>query len=121
MKQTSLALPIAAILAMGGARNALAHAFPDHAQPAVGSTVSPPPASVRIWFTEKLEPAFSRVAVVDARGNNVDRGSPKVDPQDPTLLSVAVKPLAPGTYHVDWHVVSVDTHATQGDFTFTVK
>jgi hypothetical protein len=29
--------------------------------------------------------------------------------------------LLPGAYRVHWHVVSVDTHMTEGDFSFTVK
>jgi methionine-rich copper-binding protein CopC len=29
--------------------------------------------------------------------------------------------LGPGVYRVKWHVVSVDTHRTEGDFNFTVK
>jgi methionine-rich copper-binding protein CopC len=35
-------------------------------------------------------------------------------------LHVALKPLSPGTYKVIWRVLSVDTHRTQGDFTFRV-
>ena len=100
---------------------AFAHAFPDHSEPAVGSVVATPPAEIRIWFTEKLEPSFSRVEVLDAAGARVDRGDAGIDAQDKTLLRVALKPLAAGTYKVVWHVVSVDTHATQGDFAFTVK
>jgi hypothetical protein len=30
-------------------------------------------------------------------------------------------PLTPGTYRVSWRVVSVDTHPTEGNFTFTIK
>ncbi|EPT4862193.1 copper resistance protein CopC, partial [Klebsiella pneumoniae] len=29
--------------------------------------------------------------------------------------------LKPGTYTVDWHVVSVDGHKTKGHYTFSVK
>jgi len=35
------------------------HAFPDHSNPKVGSTLSSPPAGVYIWFDGELEPAFS--------------------------------------------------------------
>jgi copper resistance protein C len=28
--------------------------------------------------------------------------------------------LPPGTYKVTWHVVSVDTHTTEGTFTFRI-
>ena len=37
-----------------------AHAFVDHTEPAVGSQIHSVPSQVKIWFTEKLEPAFSR-------------------------------------------------------------
>ena len=100
---------------------AFAHAFPDHAQPAVGGTVSTAPSEVKIWFTGKLEPAFSKIEVSDSAGATVDRGDAAVDPDDPALMHVSLKPLPPGTYKVHWHAVSVDTHATDGDFTFTVK
>lgn len=96
-----------------------AHAFLDHASPAVGATV-PAPREVSIWFTERVEPAFSGIEVTDAAGARVDQGGTHPDPANAMLLHVGVKPLAPGQYKVSWHVVSVDTHHTHGDFTFTV-
>jgi methionine-rich copper-binding protein CopC len=99
---------------------ALAHAFPDHSVPAVGSTIAQAPTEVQIWFTQKLEPAFSTIEVLDANGARVDQDDAKVDAQDPALLRVSLKPLVPGTYKVVWHVVSVDTHPTAGDFSFAV-
>jgi methionine-rich copper-binding protein CopC len=100
---------------------AFAHAFPDHSVPAVGGTIAQSPAEIRIWFTQKLEPSFSNIEVLDASGARVDRDDATVDAQDPTLLRVSVKPLAAGTYKVVWHVVSTDTHTTDGNFSFTVK
>lgn len=114
-------LIVASVLLLGTASQVFAHAFPDHSQPATGATVSPTPSEVKIWFTQKLEPAFSKIEVDDASGAKVDEGDAAVDAQDQTLLHVSLKPLQPGTYKVVWHVVSVDTHPTQGDFTFTVK
>jgi len=99
---------------------ALAHAFLDHALPAVGATVAQAPAEVTLWFTQRLEPAFAGCAVTNAAGERVDTGQVAVDPKDPQELHVPVKPLQPGTYKVSWHVVSVDTHRTTGDFSFTV-
>ena len=98
-----------------------AHAFLDHALPAVGSTVHESPRSVRLSFTEALEPAFSRVRIVDASGKEVDGGDSHVDTSDPTILAASLPTLAPGTYRVKWRVVSVDTHVTEGDFTFDIK
>lgn len=97
-----------------------AHAFLDHALPAVGSTVHAVPGAVRLWFTEEIEPAFSSVRVQDSSGKQVDRGDSRVDAADPRVLTASLPSLAPGTYRVVWRVVSVDTHVTQGDFTFDV-
>jgi methionine-rich copper-binding protein CopC len=52
---------------------AFAHALIDHADPKVGSNVKTSPKAVRIWFTEKLEPAFSSMRVLDADGKQVER------------------------------------------------
>jgi methionine-rich copper-binding protein CopC len=99
---------------------ASAHAFLDRAVPAVGSAVHLPPTEVRLWFTQKLEPAFSSVSVLDRNGSPVDRGDARVDAADATLLRVSLPALAPGAYRVKWRVLSVDSHVTEGDFTFDV-
>lgn len=109
----------AAATAVGGAA-ALAHAFIDHADPPVGRTVHPAPAEIRLWFTQELEPAFSRVQVFDANDQRVDRNDSHVDPKDRTELAASLKPLPPGSYKVVWRVVSVDTHVTEGHYTFKV-
>jgi copper resistance protein C len=100
---------------------AWAHAFLDHSDPKVGSTVSTPPKEVRIWFTQEIEPAFSTIEVRDSSGKQVDKQDCRQDSQDKKLLIVSVGRLADGEYSVSWSVVSTDTHHTQGDFKFTVK
>ncbi len=35
-------------------------------------------------------------------------------------MKIGIKADGPGAYHVRWHAVSVDTHKTEGNFTFTV-
>ena len=97
-----------------------AHAFLDHAAPAVGSTVHGPPAQVKVWFNQSLEPAFSTVRVFDRNGKQIDNGDARIDPGDSTMLRVSLPTLPPGTYKVTWRVLSKDTHVTEGDFTFDV-
>jgi methionine-rich copper-binding protein CopC len=97
------------------------HAYPDHADPKVGSTVSAAPAKVRIWFDSELEPAFSTIMVHNANNEMVDKGDGRVDPNDPTLLEVSLPPLPPGVYQVFWNVVARDTHRTMGNYVFTIK
>ncbi len=109
----------AAALAMG-ASAALAHAFLDHAEPPVGRTVRPAPAEVQLWFSQELEPAFSRIQVFDAQEHRVDRNDSHLDPKNSAELVVSLQPLPPGTYKVVWRVVSVDTHVTEGHHSFKV-
>jgi hypothetical protein len=100
---------------------AWAHAFLEHAVPPVGATVPSAPDRVSLRFTQRLEPAFSRVQVLDAAGKRVDRDDSTVLGYDAALLTTSVGPLAPGRYVVKWRVLSVDTHVTEGDYTFTVQ
>jgi methionine-rich copper-binding protein CopC len=102
------------------ALQAWAHAFLDHAEPRVGTAVATAPAELKLWFTESIEPAFSTVKVLDANGQRVDRGDVRVEKAQPGLMRVSLAPLGPGTYKVEWRVVSVDTHVTQGNFVFRV-
>jgi len=99
---------------------ARAHAFLDHAAPAVGSTVRMPPTQVKLWFSQQLEPAFSTVRVVDRSNKRVDRDDAKLDSGDARVLQVSLPPLTPGRYRVVWRVLSVDTHVSEGDFAFDV-
>ncbi len=121
VKQRMIAAAAALTAAVAlGSVEARAHAFLDHASPAVGSSVPTAPPAVTMWFTQQLEPAFTSATVTDSAGKNVDNGAAQVDPKDPTELRVALKPLPPGSYTVSWHALSVDTHTTQGHFTFDV-
>jgi len=108
------ALPAVLLLASSAAQ---AHATLDHAEPRVGNTVAAAPREVRLWFTQKLEQAFSTIEVTDASGQRVDTGKARVNGNE---MAVPVKNLAPGNYQVNWRVLSVDTHRTDGNFSFTV-
>jgi methionine-rich copper-binding protein CopC len=96
---------------------ARAHAFLDHATPAGGSTVAAPPQELSLSFTQNLEPSFSTVEVTGPSGDRIDQGKPQISGN---TMRVGLKASGPGTYHVHWHALSVDTHTTQGSFAFHV-
>ena len=98
---------------------AQAHAVLDHAKPKVGSTVASAPHEVVLWFTEAVESKFSSIEVVNDKGVPVQVGNTSLAGES-AALRVSLKPLPAGTYKVLWKVLSVDTHRTQGTFTFTV-
>jgi copper resistance protein C len=114
---TKLLITVAAVsLILAGLAHA--HAFLDHADPKVGSTIHESPSQVKVWMTEGLEPAFSKLQVFDAQGTEVDKKDTKVDG---STMTVSLPKLAPGKYRVSWQVVAVDTHRTSGTFEFTIQ
>jgi copper resistance protein C len=112
---------LGAILALGAFTEAQAHAFLDRATPRVGSVVSKAPTSVRLTFTQGVEVVFCRVTVTWPPGFG-GAGEARAAPGDPKSLVVDLRSPAPaGTYVVRWRVLSVDTHVTEGDFSFQVR
>jgi len=112
---------IALLAAAFPAGQALAHAFLDHAVPAVGATVTVAPKQVQMFFTQELEPAFTGASLTAASGQPIATGAATIDPQNKQELVLNLPALAPGTYKVSWHAVSVDTHRTEGSFSFEVQ
>src|SRR5258708_31974050 len=98
MRRSSLAaiIPLLLLLATG---EATAHALLDHAEPRVGNTVAAAPHQVTLWFTQKLEVAFSSVTVTNAAGERVDTGKARVSGNQ---LSISLRRSGAGTYHVTW-------------------
>ena len=97
-----------------------AHALLDQSVPVAGSVVRASPKELTLKFTQRLEPAFSKVRVFDPRGKQVDGGDSRVDSADAAVLRVALPALPSGRYRVAWRVLSIDTHVSEGDFTFDV-
>ncbi|HEY3888750.1 MAG TPA: copper resistance CopC family protein [Caulobacteraceae bacterium] len=114
------ALMIGFALALVLGRTAAAHAFLDHAEPRVGSSLAAPPAQIRLWFTQGLEPTLCVVKVDGPAGfGGAEPQAAGADPHE--LVVVLRKPVPAGRYVVHWRVVSVDSHMTQGDFSFQVR
>jgi methionine-rich copper-binding protein CopC len=116
MTRVLIKLCLALALGLAASTAALAHAALDHAEPAVGSTVGSSPGQVVLYFTESIEAKFSGAEIRNASGAKVDKGSKASG----NKITVSAGGLAAGTYMVKWHVLSVDTHKTQGSFKFTV-
>ena len=107
----------AVLLALMWPHAAAAHAMLQHAEPGAGAIVHRSPAQVHLEFTEQLEPAFSDVAVTDEGGRSVANGAAAISGM---AMTMKLNRLRPGRYHVQWHAVSIDTHRTEGAYSFTV-
>jgi methionine-rich copper-binding protein CopC len=102
----------------GAAGLAWAHAYPTVAIPADGAVLREPPREVRIQFTEGIEIEFSRITVKSSNGDKIAQGYLRKLAEDTLVLDL--KPLPAGTYTIEWQVLSVDTHVTEGVLRFTV-
>lgn len=99
--------------------------------PAAGAVVAQPPREVRFWFNEPIERQFSRIEVFRTvlapetgavrPGERIDQGwlpGPRATREVGVRLPEA---LEPGSYIVQWLVLAIDTHRTQGSFMFTYQ
>ena len=100
---------------------ALAHAKLIRSRPNASETLAETPASVELWFNERLEDEFNAIEVVDVAGRMVEEGHARVNPQDRTNLRARINKLPPGSYVVRWKIFSVDGHTARGRFIFSVK
>jgi methionine-rich copper-binding protein CopC len=114
------ALTTAALLgSLLAASSVWAHAHLKSQTPAADSTVSAP-AQLRLEFSEGVEAAFTKVTITKD-GATVPVKSLATEGSDKKILIVTpAEPLSAGTYKVEWHAVSVDTHKSEGAYGFKV-
>jgi methionine-rich copper-binding protein CopC len=98
---------------------AFSHSFPEKQSPAAGETVTSPPSEVSIKYDAPIEKLFASLQVMGPDGKDMATDKPQVS-ADGYTLSVKVGKLGPGDYKVKWGVIGIDTHHTQGSYTFTV-
>jgi methionine-rich copper-binding protein CopC len=100
---------------------AAGHAVLQRAEPRVDSTLKRAPDEIKLYFSERLEPAYSSVRVLNDQDAQVDRRDSRVDRSNPALLRATLPPLPPGQYKVIWRVLSIDADVTEGNFTFRIE
>jgi len=111
-------LALVMVLALVG--TAAAHAALERTEPRGGSTLKTSPSQVSLLFTGAIEPAYSRVQVLNGGGQRVDLGDSSVDAANRALLRVSLPALPAGRYTVAWRVLSIDSHVTEGEFRFRI-
>ncbi len=121
MTVRALTLPAAVVYSLlAGVLPASAHSFPEQESPPAGATLSQPPPEITIQYDVPIEKLFASLQVLNSAGQDEVAGKPEVS-ADGSKLSVPVNKLAPGQYIVRWSVVCIDTHRTQGSYSFTVE
>jgi copper resistance protein C len=119
MSKFSKILPVAGFIMLAAAGQALAHAHLKSASPA-DKAAGPAPTEIDLGFTEALDLKFSGISVTGADKKDVPLGAATLQNDGKSLIAPVNGKLAPGSYTIDWHVLSVDGHKTNGSVTFTV-
>jgi hypothetical protein len=117
------ALPVDGALSAGGVSPgaAAAHSLLVRSESARSATVTRAPESVKLWFSERIEPAYAKLSVWSEAGTQAHAEDAAVDSNDPALLSVTTPTLGPWRYTARFRVLSVDGHVVESSFAFTVK
>jgi copper transport protein len=107
-----------AVLAIGGATPALAHATVVGSDPAEGSRLQSAPAEVSIAFSEDVSVGAGFVKVVDGKSTIVSEGNAKANGRN---VTVPLKSgLGDGNYIVSYRITSADSHPIDGAYAFVV-
>lgn len=90
--------------------------------PAKDSVLSASPATVQLWFSEKIELGLSRVRLEGADGKSVSATplTQAASVADAPVVARVPARLADGTYTLHWTAASGDGHAVKGSFGFTI-
>jgi copper resistance protein C len=108
------------LLAMLGlAHEVPAHSFPEEQHPSAAQTLGAAPSEITIKFDAPIEKLFAKLQVLSADGKDHAVGGPQIS-ADGIMLTSKVDSLKPGIYTVKWAVVCVDTHHTEGSYSFTI-
>lgn len=91
--------------------------------PSKDTTLTESPASLQLWFSERIELPISKVQLVGPGNRVVPTADLTRDDRKPDapVVALLVTELAPGAYVVNWTAGSADGHAVKGAYRFTVK
>ena len=78
------------------------------------------PARISLWFSERPEPKFTAVQLLDSTGAAIVLGQPVLDAKA-MEISLDVPPNLPsGKYTISWRTAAADGHPSNGRFNFTL-
>lgn len=96
----------------------LAHLGVRKSLPEKGATLTAPPSSVQVWFTQEPEMEKSGLTLTGPQGA-IALGPVKAGPERSLVASVPGK-LAAGSYTLEWKTAGDDGHVLTGTIPFRV-
>ena len=96
-----------------------AHARLVKSTPAANAVLDTAPTTILLWFSERPEPKFTVVHLLDSAGAQIPLGAPTSIAQNGVSLAIT-RALSSGPYSIVWRTAASDGHATNGKFSFRV-
>jgi copper transport protein len=112
---------LAIVLALLLIAPAVAHAILVRSEPSPGALLTTAPKELVLEFSERLDPSFSAVRLLNSNNQVVNAGPGVIDPAVPRVLRLALTALPKDSYTAVWKVRSADDgHVTEGSLPFGV-
>jgi copper transport protein len=97
-----------------------AHARLVRSSPGANAVLDSAPTTLGLWFSERPEPRFTVIQLLDSTGAAIPLGAPTNVAQNGLTLAIT-RPLPPGPYSVVWRTAASDGHPTNGNFSFRIS
>jgi methionine-rich copper-binding protein CopC len=111
--------PVVLLLALSLPVTISAHMKLARTLPAADATLTAPPKTIQLWFTEAPDPAVSRLTLEGPNGA-VELGDLSLG-EDKSMASTLPAGVPDGPYVVSWQAAGDDGHIQKGAFAFTLK
>ncbi|REK74675.1 copper resistance CopC/CopD family protein [Paenibacillus paeoniae] len=95
-----------------------AHAYIYQSSPLANAVLDSSPSQIKLTFTEKIDTKMSSITLQNDSGGEV-KGTTLSSDGDQTLI-LTIPKLEQGVYKVKWQVLSLDTHVTDGSYSFSI-
>ena len=121
LRSRTLALAVAGLLMLFGlvmGQAAQAHDQLVGSNPEDGAELDEQPEWIEMDFSGEIQDVGTEVQVLQDGGDDVSAG--EITVEGTTVSSALPDNLTPGTYTVQWRVVSSDGHPISGEFDFTL-
>lgn len=109
---------IAAIFIVAAAALVSAHMKLEKSEPAEGATVSAPPSSIQLFFSEAPDLKVSKLTLVGPSDKATLVGTHAMGK---SLMATVQGELADGPYTVQWQGAGDDGHVQKGEVKFVLK
>lgn len=109
-----------AMLAIAVPSEAFAHAALVKSVPGSRAVLDKMPPRVELCFNEEIDLKFSKFTIADKSGRRVPLGKIELA-RDVRCLFAKSGPLAPGSYQINYHVLSRDGHIVKYGLQFSIR